>query len=450
MKVLLVEPNFPYPTKSKNKAGTVHKNFIPIALLKFASLYKSKGYDVKLVRGILGVSELKYHPDLIIITSIFTYWSKYVWETVRHYRKIFPKSEINLGGIYATLHAEKESFKKLAEELEVKVFKGLHSEAEKYLPDYTLVPDVEYHATHMMRGCIRKCAFCGTWKIEPNQFFKTKEKIINELIYVNKNKVIFYDNNMLANPDIKNILKEFQTLRINNRPVKFESQSGFDGRLLEKDPELVELIKLARFTNVRIAWDNGLSDNESIEKQIQLLIKAGYVAKDISIFMIYNFNITFEEMIRKVKFCKKWGVQINDCRYRPLFVEYDDYNPHTKKGQTERSYYIHSQSGWTDDKIRKFRHEVRIHNIWIRYAKDKGLSYDKKMERWSSINNLYKFFNLGKPPLMDDIENNKLFHKKIMLLNKIKKYCKETDLNPKKIDLKFNLKFLRNYVKNIC
>jgi len=32
--VLLVEPEFPYPAKSKHRANEIHKNFVPIGLLK--------------------------------------------------------------------------------------------------------------------------------------------------------------------------------------------------------------------------------------------------------------------------------------------------------------------------------------------------------------------------------------------------------------------------------
>jgi len=51
MKILLVEPDFPYPTKSKHKANNVHKNFVPIGLLKLGSYYKSLGDEVRLVMG---------------------------------------------------------------------------------------------------------------------------------------------------------------------------------------------------------------------------------------------------------------------------------------------------------------------------------------------------------------------------------------------------------------
>ncbi len=142
--------------------------------------------------------------------------------------------------------------------------------------------------------------------------------------------------------------------------------------------------------------------------------------KDVSVFMIYNFNVSYENMLEKIKFCKKWGVQIADCRYRPLNLDYDEYNPHLKGEQLLGSYYIHELAGWTDQKIRDFRRRVRIHNIWIRYAKDKGLEYDRKMERWSAINNTYKFFNLGRPPQMEQIEQSAYLQKKIRLLRKIR------------------------------
>ena len=44
-KVLLIEPDFPIPNKSRN-----HSNFLPIGLLKIASYFIEKGIDVELIR----------------------------------------------------------------------------------------------------------------------------------------------------------------------------------------------------------------------------------------------------------------------------------------------------------------------------------------------------------------------------------------------------------------
>ncbi len=459
MRVLLVEPNFHYPNKSKHRANGVHKNFVPIGLLKLGAYYRSLGGKVKLVRGKKSKKELNYFkPNKILITSLFTYWSEYVWDTVQYYRNLFPKSEIIIGGIYVTLHYKYSEFKKFARKYRAKPYVGLHSQAEKFLPDYSLLSnDVDYHLMHGTRGCTRNCEFCGVWKIEPKFTYRAPSEIANEIISVAKNKIIFLDNNFFANPYKKDILKELANLKVNNRPVIFESQSGFDGRLLAKEPELAILLKKARFYNIRIAWDHSVKDAKLIKKQLDYLIKADYLAKDISIFMIYNFNISYEEMLEKLKHCKKWGVQITDCRYRPLESASDRYNPHLfRTGQTKDEYYIHTSSGWTDKKIRTFRNKIRKHNIWVRYAKDKGLKYDKRMEKWSAIHNTFKFFALGKPPQIEKIESSKILQERVRLMNKVKNICKRHELkvpslgNPsiKKIDKKLN-SFIKDYNKTL-
>ncbi|MGD9642976.1 MAG: radical SAM protein [Elusimicrobiales bacterium] len=430
MNILLVEPSFPYPTKSKNKAGSVHKNFVPLGLLKLGAMHKAKNNKVLLVRGNKDKSEIGFVPDEVLVTSLFTYWSKQVWESIDHYRQLFPRAKITLGGIYATLFAKNPKFIERCKAASVEVFSGIHPEAEKFYPDYSLISKVEYHATHMMRGCMRRCAFCGTWRIEPDRTNKSLEDILQELKAINKSKVVFYDNNLLSNPYIKQILQGLGELRIKRHPVVFESQSGFDGRLLEGDPELAGLIRKARFQNIRIAWDGPVEDKASIKKQLDLLVNAGYKAKDISVFMIYNFEPPYEGMLSKLEACREWGVQITDCRFRPLTQEHDNYSPHMRNGQPEGSFYVHKKAEWTDDKIRDFRHKVREHNIWVRYAMEKGLEYDKKMERWSAINNTYKYFNLKRPPFMSRIENSQALQERIRLLTRIKHYQVENSIPP--------------------
>lgn len=199
--------------------------------------------------------------------------------------------------------------------------------------------------------------------------------------------------------------------------------------MLEEDPELAKLLKKARFQTVRIAWDNAVSDSSSIKKQIDSLTDAGYKAKDISVFMIYNFNISFEDMLRKLTYCKEWGVQITDCRFRPLDVTKDDFKPHKfKEWQSDDEYYIHKKAGWTDRKVRDFRKSVREHNIWVRYAKDKGLAYDKDMEKWSSIHNTFKFFKLGRPPKLEFMEQSPTWKNRLEKMNKVKNYYKKNSL----------------------
>ena len=97
-KILLVEPNFPIPPKSKN-----HRDFLPIGLLKIGSYHRLKGDKVKLVRGL---KRCGFTPDRVLITSLFTYWSIYVHKAAKFYHEAYPTAKIEIGGIYASLMPE--------------------------------------------------------------------------------------------------------------------------------------------------------------------------------------------------------------------------------------------------------------------------------------------------------------------------------------------------------
>ncbi|WP_406534214.1 cobalamin-dependent protein [Methanobrevibacter sp.] len=364
--VLLVEPNFPIPNKSRN-----HSNFLPIGLLKIAAYLKTRNINVELIRfeenkdedygqtTLIPTEKDEFKPDLICVTSIFTYWSKYVKNAVFYYKNKFKDIPILVGGVYASLmpdHCKK--YTKCDD-----VIQGPIPEAENLIPDYSLV-DVDYQIIHTSRGCIRKCGFCGTYIIEPE--WACKKSIKDEII---KKKLIFYDNNLLANQYIEDILNELIELKKEKKISYLESQSGFDGRILRKKPYLAKMLKDAGFKNPKIAWDYGIKQAPKIKEQIDLLIDVGFTAKEISVFMIYNYEPNYEEMEEKRVKCAEWGVQITDCRYRPLDAEDDNYSSY-KKNQTSEDYYIHEECGWTDAKVRKFRRNIRRHNICMRHGVD--------------------------------------------------------------------------------
>jgi radical SAM superfamily enzyme YgiQ (UPF0313 family) len=225
-RILLVEPNFPIPPKSKN-----HQNFLPIGLLKIASYLKNRGISIKLVRGIPTLTDideiLDFNPQEILISSLFTYWAGYVRDTVKYYKHLFPEAKIIVGGIYASLFPieEVKSFTGCDE-----VFQGICKKAETFLPAYDLLSNengstVDYQIIHTSRGCERKCAFCGTWIIEPE--FTYENSIKDKIIF---RKLVFYDNNFLMNPHVDNILNELIELKRQGKILWCESQSGFDGR----------------------------------------------------------------------------------------------------------------------------------------------------------------------------------------------------------------------------
>jgi len=371
--ILLVEPNFPIPGKSKN-----HKNFLPIGLLKIASYYRKKGHYVKLIRGNLKLEDFNFKPDEIKITSLFTYWAPYVKDSVFYYHKIFPNTKITVGGIYASLMPSHcKAYTKCDS-----VHKGIFKQAEKYKPAYDLITnhnseEIDYQILHTTRGCPRKCEFCGTWAIEPE--FESKKSIKNEIF---QKKIIFYDNNLLMNSHIEKILNELIALKKQRKISWCESQSGFDGRVLTKKPNLAKKLKQAGFRCPRIAWDWGIKDHIKIKEQLDILMGGGYKSNDIFIFMVYNWDIPFEEMEEKRIKCWDWKVQISDCRFRPLDQTYDYYNG--KKVQTNKDYFIHEK--WTDELVKQFRKNIRRQNICIR---QNVIFYSTSFERMKVDKKLY-------------------------------------------------------------
>ena len=70
--------------------------------------------------------------------------------------------------------------------------------------------------------------------------------------------------------------------------------------------------------------------------------------------------------------CYEWGVQISDCRYRPLTQLHDHYKP--LKDQSNGEDY-HINPNWTDMQVKQFRKNVRRQNICARH----GFSYHSKI-----------------------------------------------------------------------
>lgn len=393
--VLLVYPNFPIPRKSIN-----HKDFFPIGLLKIGSHFINVEKNKK-VSLVFGEQERKLIvqnigiPEQIYISSLFTYWSSYFYETLSYYYKLFPNAQFNVGGIYVSLMPDnvKSRIYNKYPKIDLIIHRSLHPEAEaaniKYGPAFELMPNfssLEYFVIHTMRGCHRKCKFCGTYRLEDE--FSWDEKQFEEYFimvknrYKNLKKIVFYDNNFLRNKHSGKILEKIIQLRNKRKISNCESQSGFDGRLLT--PKLANYIKKAGFLYPKLAWDGSISLCDVIKNQIDLLIDAGYKSKEISIFMIYNWDIPFTEMIDKLKCCYDWKVQINDCRFRPLDYEKNDgYNPQKISGQPEGDYYLHEN--WEDWQVRLFRKFVRKGNIMTRMEWN-----SRQFEQWRTKKPIFK------------------------------------------------------------
>ena len=380
--MLLVEPNYRRASRSKHEA-----KLCPVGLFRHYFFHLERGDDVSLVRGCVLVSE---EPDVVKVSSLFTYWSKDVFRAVKYYSELFPGATVMVGGVLASLVPEvvRDRFPGVV------VHEGVDREAENARIDWSRLGR-SVQIIHASRGCIRSCKFCGVGKIEPDISYKSWDEVKSE---VQLNDVVFFDNNFLMNPFHEEILEGLARLRVGGRVVRCEAQSGFDPRLLT--PRTARMLKKARFRSVRISWDHGLEQAGVVRRALKCLVDAGFNSKSVGVFMIYNWDLPFPVLEQKRLVCRDWNVQIFDCRYRPLDQLFDDYDPR-KTSQTSNDYFIHP--AWTDAEIRKFRRNVRRQNIVIRF----NFRDEQQLDEW--LRNKKRTGRLTKRNLTLKIDSQKSF-----------------------------------------
>jgi hypothetical protein len=292
LRVLLVEPR---------KSRKYHTPYPPLGLLKLATYHRQRGDVVRLVTGI---SQDGFEPDIIYVTSLFTYAWEPVHQVIRFYSNRYSEATVIVGGIYASLcsdHLEQAFGSRL------EIHQGLVPEIEELLPDYSLIPEWKASILFSSRGCIRRCPFCSVPQLEPE--FEAK-KSIKHLIYPGHKKVILWDNNILASPYWRSIFDELEESQL-----KVDFNQGLDARLLTEETAL--RLKRLKIPIVRLAYDSkGIKG--ALIKAIDLLRQVGISGRKIVVYCLYGYLDTPHDFFERIRDLMTWGVVAYPMRYQPL------------------------------------------------------------------------------------------------------------------------------------
>ena len=295
--VLLVKPKF-------------YSAYPPLGLLKLSAYQKKLGNTTELVWG-TGRS-VQVEPDIIYITSLFTWAWEPVWQAVRYYSLKFPNADLWLGGLYASLMPEHAALSGVRPE---RIFRGIHFEAESQLPDYDLVPTwnkrEKASIVFASRGCVRSCTFCGVSRIEGK--LSSEKNSIKDLIWPGHTRVILFDNNFLASSKWKNVLSEIQEL-----DLAVDFNQGLDARLITKEvAEKISELKIDRF--VRISYDTS-EIGAYVKKAIELLESSGINGRNILVYLLYNFTDSPQDLFTRIKNVLRWGGVAYPMRFQPIYT----------------------------------------------------------------------------------------------------------------------------------
>ena len=193
------------------------------------------------------------------------------------------------------------------------------------------------------QGCPNRCDFC----------YEPPEQKLFQTPRIERNKVKIMDMNLLAQTNAFFIIQQLGGIKVDNKVVYYELVCGIDYRFLS--PPLAEGLKASRFKKIRLAWDFAYLDQFRIRKALKMLMVAGYRPREMTVFMICNWKISYEECLKKLYLCAIWSVKVADCYF---------------DGQVSPNI---EPIGWLPEDIKDFRKRVRKHNQLVNFGIDPEL-----------------------------------------------------------------------------
>ena len=245
--------------------------------------------------------QLEREPDEVWVSSIMTYWWESTRDVITHIRRVFPKAQIIVGGIYPTL-APEHAQEKLGADV---IFKGEIFAASNRWTDFSLYQTPPTYAIlTTTRGCPWECHYCAARALNDgsNKMRKREpEEVLEEIEFKMKHFGIkrfgFYEDNALALRGHLQRILELILERGHN--LDLYAPEGFETRMLTE--ELLTVMKRAGFKKIHlpfetlkwetnVGWNRRHASTASFDKALQAAIKAGFKPRtaEINAFVLFG------------------------------------------------------------------------------------------------------------------------------------------------------------------
>ncbi|KAA3612193.1 MAG: radical SAM protein [Calditrichaeota bacterium] len=287
-------------------------------------------------------------PEVILVTSIMTYWYPGVKKVVELCRRIFPGVPVVLGGIYATLmpdHAREtiapdylltgpaeEGLLPLLGHLlkRPKLENNLPTSFDSYpFPAWDLLHGLDYLVMMATRGCPLSCSFCATNNLS-GYSLRQPEKVVQEMQQQTKkygvSQIAFYDDAlfMQAENHIKPLLRDIISRKTD---ISLHAPNGLHARFI--DEELAELMFRARFRTIRLSLESVAKERQrdihnkitpgEMTRAVRRLVRAGFKPKDLETYIIMALpGQKIEEVVETIGYAHSLGVRVRLCSYSPI------------------------------------------------------------------------------------------------------------------------------------
>ena len=274
-------------------------------------------------------------PDLVLITSLMTYWHQGVRHAVDMIKEIYPDTLVILGGVYASLcqdHARVHSgadrvvtglaaqhILKLAEK-----FTGF-AVSPKYNPDnpdtypypaFDLQRKISYIPILTSTGCPFSCAYCASHFLNPKRALRSPESVVEEICYWHEKydviDFVFYDDALLIDAE-KHAVPILEKIIETGISVRFHTPNAVHVRYVSD--QTADLMYKAGFKTLRLGletaafekrkdFDNKVTADEFM-RAVACLKNAGFHKDQVGAYLLAGLPgqriSSVEDSIKTVK-----------------------------------------------------------------------------------------------------------------------------------------------------
>lgn len=299
-------------------------------------------------------------PDVILVTSIMTYWYVGAMEVVDLARRIHPRSRIAVGGIYPALCPEQARASFSAADLVVssgdmgrfygfvEAAVGRKLEFKPVMDDLDILPypafdlseNIPFVPLLTSLGCVFRCTYCATSYMYPVVTRRGVDSVAGEILHWHERGVrrfVIYDDSFLygSSHHAKPLLERIAALPF---PVNIYNPNALNAAFI--DDETASLLVRSGFREVRIGLESvdpnrqaqtgGKVTGAAFERAIASLKRAGYGRDQVRAYILAGLpGQPWQEVKQAIDYLKSLDVTPSIAEYTPiphtpLFERYKD------------------------------------------------------------------------------------------------------------------------------
>lgn len=337
--------------KTKAPLGTGHwrreKVPNPIIFENIPRRFARYGLEEKYFMSLLAKAN---EPDIVLVTSMMTYWYPGVHRVIELVREVWPSSKIMLGGTYATLcadHAKKYSGADMvvtgpAESKIIELIASLTDSTpaqsitdtdttwENLWPEIELYQALDFAPLMTSRGCPMSCPYCASACLFPNFIQRDPADVIEEIadrvVRLGLTDFAFFDDALLINKE-RHLMPILETVLARGLKTRFHAPNGL--HVAQIDKEMASLMYRSGFKTVRLGlesldWDQhkdwgGKLRQTDFQTAFENLIAAGFTSDQIGVYILYGLpGQKFEEVEKMIASLRAMGCRPFMAEYSPL------------------------------------------------------------------------------------------------------------------------------------